>query len=179
MTKSPSMKRWKHFASVLVALGIGLAATGCSRDKNAQAASDTTNQPKLFSIPPEQMSHIQVVTVQPGSIERVLRLPGTVAYNGFTTTPVISQVSGPVGRIAVVPGQIVHAGEPMLYVSSPDFAQLRSNYLKASDAHALAHKNYARAQDLYAIMRSPSAICRLPNPPKCRRRQTSKQQNNR
>ncbi len=37
----------------------------------------------------------------------------------------------------------------MLYVSSPDFAQLRSNYIKATDAHALAHKNYARAQDLY------------------------------
>src|SRR6185312_13031496 len=42
------------------------------------------------------------------------------------------------------------AGQPMLYVSSPDFAQLRSNYIKARDAHALAHKNYARAQDLYA-----------------------------
>jgi cobalt-zinc-cadmium efflux system membrane fusion protein len=38
----------------------------------------------------------------------------------------------------------------MLYVSSPDYSQLRANYLKARDAHALAHKNYARAQDLYA-----------------------------
>jgi len=62
---------------------------------------------------------------------------------------VISQVSGPVGRIVVVPGQVVKAGEPMLYVSSPDFAQLRTNYIKARDAHELAHKNYARAQDLY------------------------------
>jgi cobalt-zinc-cadmium efflux system membrane fusion protein len=54
-----------------------------------------------------------------------------------------------VGRITVVPGQNVKAGQPMLYVSSPDFAQLRSNYIKARDAHELAHKNYARAQDLY------------------------------
>ena len=38
----------------------------------------------------------------------------------------------------------------MLYVSSPDYSQLRAGYLKARDAHALAHKNYARAQDLYA-----------------------------
>jgi cobalt-zinc-cadmium efflux system membrane fusion protein len=36
-----------------------------------------------------------------------------------------------------------------MYVSSPDFAQLRSNYIKARDAHALAHTNYTRAQDLY------------------------------
>ena len=37
----------------------------------------------------------------------------------------------------------------MLDVSSPDFSQLRTNYLKARDASALAHKTYVRAQDLY------------------------------
>ena len=72
-----------------------------------------------------------------------------MAYNSFQTTPVITQVSGPVSRMVVVPGQKVHRGEPMLYVASPDFSQLRTNYLKARDAHALAHKSYVRAQDLY------------------------------
>ncbi|MGE5109947.1 MAG: efflux RND transporter periplasmic adaptor subunit [Acidobacteriaceae bacterium] len=140
----------KHIAP-LIATVLAAIALACSNDKTADAASrNASDQPRLFTVPQEQLSHLQMFTVEPTSIERILRLPGTVAYNGFTTTPVISQVSGPVGRIAVVPGQFVHAGEPMLYVSSPDFAQLRSNYLKASDAHALAHKNYARAQDLYA-----------------------------
>lgn len=37
----------------------------------------------------------------------------------------------------------------MLYVASPDFAQLRTNYLKAKDALALAQRSYTRAQDLY------------------------------
>jgi cobalt-zinc-cadmium efflux system membrane fusion protein len=37
----------------------------------------------------------------------------------------------------------------MLYVASPDFSQLRTNYLKARDAYALAQKAYARAKDLY------------------------------
>ena len=37
----------------------------------------------------------------------------------------------------------------MLYVASPDFAQLRTNYLKAKDALDLAHKSYTRSQDLY------------------------------
>ncbi len=37
----------------------------------------------------------------------------------------------------------------MLYVASPDFSQLRTNYVKARDANALAQKSYARAQDLY------------------------------
>lgn len=104
----------------------------------------------LFAVPQDQMSHLQLVTIAPVKWTRVLRLPGTVSFNGFLTTPVITQVGGPVARIAVSPGQDVTRGEPMLYVSSPDYSQLRATYLKARDAHALAHKNYARAQDLYA-----------------------------
>ena len=95
------------------------------------------------------MSHVQVLKVQPTTLTRTLRLTGAVAYNGFRTTPVISQVSGPVSRIVVVPGQHVSKGEPMLYVASPDYSQLRTNYLKAKEAYALAQKAYARAKDLY------------------------------
>ncbi len=95
------------------------------------------------------MAHVQVLTIQPTSLTRTLRLTGAVAYNSFHTTPVITQVSGPVSRIVVVPGQHVQRGEPMLYVASPDYSQLRTNYLKAKDAYVLAQKAYARAQDLY------------------------------
>jgi membrane fusion protein, heavy metal efflux system len=95
------------------------------------------------------MSHVQVLEVQPTTLTRTLRLTGTVAYNAFRTTPVITQVSGPVSRVVVVPGQRVKQGQPMLFVASPDYSQLRSNYLKAKDAYALAQKAYARAKDLY------------------------------
>ena len=37
----------------------------------------------------------------------------------------------------------------MLYVASPDYSQLRTNYLKAKDAYSLAEKTYTRSQDLY------------------------------
>ena len=56
------------------------------------------------------MSHVQVVTVQPTKLTRTLRLTGAVAYNAFKTTPVITQVGGPVSRILVVPGQHVKTG---------------------------------------------------------------------
>src|SRR6185312_5765976 len=105
--------------------------------------------PQLFTIPQEQMAHVQVVTVEPTTIRRTLRLTGAVAYNAFNTTPVITQVGGPVSRILVVPGQHVKQGQPMLDVSSPDYSQLLDTYLKASDSYRLAGKNYTRAQDLY------------------------------
>jgi cobalt-zinc-cadmium efflux system membrane fusion protein len=37
----------------------------------------------------------------------------------------------------------------MLYVSSPDYAQLRTNFMKARAAYQLAVKSYARSKDLY------------------------------
>ena len=122
-----------------------LAFAGCDGPKsdtpaNTNIAKDP-NHPELFTFRPEQMSHVQVVTVQPTTLTRTLRLTGAVAYNGFRTTPVITQVSGPVSRVVVVPGQKVRQGQPMLYVASPDYSQLRTNYLKAKDAYSLAQKS--------------------------------------
>ena len=105
---------------------------------------------QLFTVPQSQMSHVQVVAVERSRLERILRLTGSVTYNAFETTPEFTQVSGPVSRIVVVPGEVVRTGQPMLYVSSPDYAQMRTNYLKAQDALSLAEKNYARSEELYA-----------------------------
>lgn len=145
-------------AAALAALGLIVLMAACSNRGEEAAASSTSytqkgaadSQAQLFTIPQDQLDHIQIVQVEPGKLQRMLRLSGTVAYNAFETTPVISQVGGPVSRIVAVPGQMVRAGQPLLYVSSPDFAQLRSTYLKNLSAFELADKNDARAKDLYA-----------------------------
>ena len=146
--------RWQVLTPALaVVWAIMVVLAGCQGSgSNAAAKSggaNNSNNPELFTIPQDQMSHVQVLTVQPTTLTRSLRLTGAVAYNSFRTTPVITQVSGPVSRVVVVPGQRVIQGEPMLYVASPDYSQLRTNYLKAKDAYALAQKANARAQDLY------------------------------
>lgn len=139
---------------LLFAALLSLMLSGCSGGdpggKTYAAGNSSSGTPGLFTVPQDQMAHIQLVTIQPSPLPRILRLTGTVAYNGFLTTPVITQVSGPVSRIVVSPGEQVGKSHPMLYVSSPDYSQLRANYLKARDAHSLAHKNYLRSQDLYA-----------------------------
>ena len=122
--------------------------SGVNGEANTRNPGNSNNA-ELFTIPPNQMPHVQVLTVQPTTLTRSLRLTGAVAYNSFHTTPVITQVSGPVSRVVVVPGQKVHQGDPMLYVASPDYSQLRTNYLKAQAAYALAQKASVRAQDLY------------------------------
>jgi cobalt-zinc-cadmium efflux system membrane fusion protein len=142
-------KRLAALAAVSVITWALASCQGSGSNAANAAGASNSNNPELFAIPPDQMSHVQVLTVQPTTLTRSLRLTGAVAYNSFRTTPVITQVSGPVSRVVVVPGQTVTQGQPMLYVASPDYSQLRTNYLKAKDADALAQKAYARAQDLY------------------------------
>lgn len=144
------MRSRAKFCSRATLLLMLFALAGCEAPKsNPPADGKNADDASLFTVPPDQMSHLQVVDVEPTTLSRTLRLTGAVAYNAFKTTPVITQVSGPVSRVVVVPGQHVKQGEAMLYVASPDYSQLRSNYLKAKDAYALAQKAYARAQDLY------------------------------
>ncbi len=137
-------------AALLAAVGCGGSAQS-SRGMTSYSGSSSEpgDKARLFTLPADQMAHVQIVTVEPTSIVRTLRLTGAVSFNGFDTTPVITQVSGPVSRIVVMPGQQVHRGEPLLYVASPDYSQLLANYLKARDAYALADKSYGRAKDLY------------------------------
>jgi len=103
----------------------------------------------LFTVPQDQMSHVQVVAVQKTKLARVLRMTGTVTYNLFKTTPVFTAVGGPVHEILVAPGENVKAGQAMLTVNSPDYSMLRSAYIKARDTFQLAEKNYNRSKDLY------------------------------
>lgn len=153
--------RKKHLTvSILsfAAVATGLAVAGCSSGpagseskmtsySGTESKADTAS---LFTVPQDQMAHIQVVAVEKAKLPRLLRLTGNVAYNAFKTTPVFSAIGGPVHEILVAPGQMVHAGQPLLTVNSPDYSAARSTYIKAHTAFFLADKIYTRAQDLYS-----------------------------
>lgn len=153
MKDSPKTKRTLCLG---LTASLAILAAGCSSERGANqmtsysSSESKTETPGLFTIPQDQMSHVQVVTVQPSKITRTLRLTGAVAYNAFNTTPVITQVGGPVAKILVVPGDRVKRGQPLLEVSSPDYSLLLASYLKARDVFRVTDKNYQRAQDLFA-----------------------------
>jgi membrane fusion protein, heavy metal efflux system len=126
--------------------GPGKAESQMTSYSSGENKADTAN---LFTVPPDQMAHIQIVTVEKSKLPRVLHLTGTVAYNAFKTTPVFSAVGGPVQEILAEPGQNVHRAQTLLTVNSPDYSAARSAYLKATSAFSLADKNYQRSKDLY------------------------------
>ena len=149
-----STRRASIFCSALAAAFALAGCGGAGENANKMTSFSTTesaaSRAELFSLPADQLAHIQIYTVVTAPLERTLRLTGAVAYNGFLTTPVITQVGGPVSRIVVAPGEHVKAGDPMLYVTSPDYSVTRSTYIKARDAFQLADRFYKRAQDLFA-----------------------------
>jgi cobalt-zinc-cadmium efflux system membrane fusion protein len=126
--------------------GAGESASQMTSYSTGENKADTAN---LFTVPPDQMAHIQIVPVEKSRLPRVLHLTGTVAYNAFKTTPVFSAVGGPVQEILAEPGQYVRAGQTLLTVTSPDYSAARSAYLKANSAFLLAEKNYQRSKDLF------------------------------
>jgi cobalt-zinc-cadmium efflux system membrane fusion protein len=137
-------------SAALVLAGCSGAGDQASKMTSFSTAESRQSKAELFSLPAEQMAHVKVLTVEQGPLARILRLTGAVQYNDFKTTPVITQVGGPVSRVMVVQGEHVRAGQALLYVASPDYSLLRSSYIKARDTFQLAEKFYLRAQDLYA-----------------------------
>jgi len=127
-------------------------SSGSSESKmtSYSASESKAETADLFTVPQDQLAHVQVVAVEKASLPRVLRLTGAVAYNAFKTTPVFAAIGGPVREILVTPGGNVHAGQPLLTVNSPDYSLARSAYLKARTASLLADKFYTRAQDLFS-----------------------------
>lgn len=138
-------------ATVLFLAGCTAGPAESASKMTSYSASETkADTATLFTVPDDQMAHLQVVPVEKSNLERRLRLAGNVSYNAFKTTPVFSPIGGPVHEILVAPGETVHAGQPLLTVNSPDYSAARSAYLKARDAFFLADKVYTRSQDLYA-----------------------------
>ena len=136
-------------AGVLISSLAGCGSGGSESKMTSYSSSESKEESaELFTVPQDQLAHVQVVSVEKAPLPRVLRLTGAVAYNAFKTTPVFAAIGGPVREILATPGENVHAGQPLLTVNSPDYSAARSAYLKAHTAFILADKFYVRAQDL-------------------------------
>jgi cobalt-zinc-cadmium efflux system membrane fusion protein len=111
-----------------------LAAAGCKGSQPADAATTPKKPSSAFMLTEEQKARIHTLPVAPSTFRPTVSTTGTVAFNGDRSTPVLSQISGPVTRILVNIGTYVHAGTALASVTSPDFAQAFATYQKAQTA---------------------------------------------
>jgi len=135
----------------LYAAGAALLAFGaaCSSKEAGTLADTDASQPQALTITPEQRQRIHVVAVTATAFRPVVEATGNVAFNGDRSTQVLSPVSGPATRVIGTPGMVVHRGEPLAYVSSPDFASAVADYRKAQSAFRNAKRIADRDSALF------------------------------
>ncbi len=135
-----------------IVLPVLLLATGCSRlpDTGKAPAPSGGDRAALFTVAPAQLSQLRLAPVEDAEWTAEIQTTGTVDWDGDHTTQAIAQVSGPIARIVVDLGRRVEAGDPLLYVSSPDLATAVSNYRKAANRLDLARRTLERNTDLLA-----------------------------
>jgi membrane fusion protein, heavy metal efflux system len=127
-----SQPRHSILAGAALILG---ALAGCSKN-TANTVDSTTGttavtKPGVFTISAAQRQRIHIITAQAVDYRPLIEATGSVAFNGDKSTQVLSPVSGPATRVIGMPGMVVHRGEPLAYVSSPDFASAVADYRKA------------------------------------------------
>lgn len=120
-----------RYLALLCALA---AVAACKGSAPADAATTPKKPGSAFMLTEEQRSRIHTLAVAQSTFRPTVSTTGTVAFNGDRSTPVLSQISGPVTRILVNTGTYVHVGTPLASVTSPDFAQAFAAYQKAQTA---------------------------------------------
>lgn len=147
--------------AIVAMLAIASAASvACSsRDnKPATAAIDSTSAKPAASLTltAEQRQRIHLVKEESVTFHPTVEATGSVAFNGDRTTSVLSPVSGPATRIVGLPGLNVTRGQPLAFVSSPDFADAVATYRKAQTAF----KNAKRIADRDSALFQNDALAR-------------------
>ena len=147
------------YAAALVPV-VALAACGGGRRQDDAAAKAAAAAPaqvpaasggpaaSYFTVPPEQMARGEIAHAHTIAFATELKTTGTVDWDNDHTSQAITQVSGPITRLLVDTGVQVKAGQPLLYVASPDITGAFSTYRKARNRLALAKQNLDRNKDL-------------------------------
>jgi membrane fusion protein, heavy metal efflux system len=118
-------------AALLAALGLSQLACGLSKKAESQPSSESSAQPGLFTLLPDQRTHLKIAQATKASWGVAIHTTGTVDWDQDHTTQAITQVNGPITRILVDVGTPVKKDQPLLYVSSPDVANAIAAYRKA------------------------------------------------
>jgi cobalt-zinc-cadmium efflux system membrane fusion protein len=133
-------------------LAMAACTTNTPPPPGSTAASSAAAPPKAayFTVPSEQLSHLQTTPARATMWGTTIRTTGTVDWDNDHTTQAITQVSGPIARLVVDTGAQVKAGDPLLYVTSSDITNAVAAYRKAKNRADLAQRNVVRSRDLLA-----------------------------
>lgn len=137
-------------AGLFFAIAMALAGCGTGGGTPPSAGTSAAQGSGYFTVPDAQRAHLQIVPAHMTDIQSTLHTTATVDWDNDRTSQVITQVNGPITRLTVDTGAHVNAGDPLLYVASPDIAGAVSAYRKAKNRVDQAQRTLDRDRDLLA-----------------------------
>jgi len=102
----------------------------------------------MVKLDPAAGSLIRTAVVESGDLMSTLRLTGQVTFDQTRTVDVVLPAGGRILDVAKRPGDCVQKGDILAVLHSPEFGQLKADYLEAQAALELAEATFAREQDL-------------------------------
>ena len=108
-----------------------LLITGCGRSADVADKPAVPADSGRITVDSAQRARFQIAAIDSASFSPTILTTGTVAFSSDRSTQVLAPMSGPVVRILVKPGEVVHAGQALATVSSPDFAAAVAAFGKA------------------------------------------------
>ncbi len=113
-----------------------------------QAVTPREHNVLRFPADAPQLAYLRIVPASAGQVPALEPLQGHVAYDEDATSRITTPIAGRVTKISAQPGDSVKAGQALLTLDSPDFAQAGADVRKAeSDAH-LKQAAFERAKTL-------------------------------
>jgi membrane fusion protein, heavy metal efflux system len=147
-------QRFAAFSACLLLLVAGACdrrgdTTSANAPKGGNSRERADSRPAAFQLSQSQLEHMRIVPVERATWSLTVSATGTVDWDNDHTTQAISQVGGPIGRIAADTGTYVEAGDPLLFVSSPDFTGAIAAYRKAKNRLNFQLQQLNRSRDLF------------------------------
>ena len=150
MRVQSSRFRSRSLAPAFLGLLLGLSQPACRMIQKVESKSEpeAAVQPGMFTLTPEQLTHLKTGAVGKATWAVAVHTTGTVDWDADHTTQAITQVNGPISRIVVDTGTQVKQGDPLLYVASPDLSAAISTYRKAYNRQAFNKRSLDRMKEL-------------------------------
>ncbi|MCB1189898.1 MAG: efflux RND transporter periplasmic adaptor subunit [Leptospiraceae bacterium] len=149
------IKKYKwHIVAAVIAVFAGLffaKKKSIAANAEIEHSENKKSGPKKLVISEEVLKKhpLEFLQVKERGLQEEIVLPGKVSYDLEKFAQVGSNVTGRISKVYAKEGGVVHKGSPLASVSSVEFSNVKSDYLKAKAKLDAVKIQAERAKDLF------------------------------
>lgn len=150
--KKRSMVLWVVATGAIVAVFLvynRFASPPLERKPDTAAPAQFSNSTLRYPAGAPQLAYLRVEKAEASPVPALEPLHGRIAYDDNVTARVSSPIAGRVVRIGAQAGDKVTAGQPLLWLDSPDYAQALADLHKAESDLRQKQLSFGRAKLLF------------------------------